>query len=504
MGAPPCLRTATLLAEAITALHIVSARPNIILFFPDELRYDWVNNGTETDFLHTPHIDSIRKRGVKFNRAITASPICGPSRACFAAASHYEEVGVLSNQFNFPTNRLTTYYKLLRENGYHTMAVGKVDLNKKDTLASFGWGHDGALHADEFGFSRLVNTIGVYESAFLKAPDANGSYAEPYTDFLLQRNKTDEFLQDVRTRVNISQPFNGDFDYRQTSPNTLSDDLYNDNWVADQAVRLLHEAQSDPTIHEWFIAVNWNGPHYPMSVTQSMWNSVQGRTFPQPIDYVGPLDAHQHNRTRGDYAAMIENLDRQIGRILSTVEDLNNTVIVLASDHGEMLGDRGYWKKSVPYKASVQVPLVIAGDAVVAESRRGTTSDAGVSLIDLAATFLDIGDVHNLPAQMSEAVSLKPILAGENPPRRVVRSALDSWHLWFDGRFKYVSGFNNEATLLDLDTDPFERTNLLHEQNHVRLAHYERIVQWLLGKGQAVQDEVPLVERRIDAEGDSS
>jgi arylsulfatase A-like enzyme len=362
------------------------------------------------------------------------------------------------------------------------------------------------LHAEAFGFSRMVNSMGVYGADSLKNPDENGSYTEPYTDFLLLHNKTDEFIQDVRGRVNLPQSFNGDMEYRATYPNTLPDDLYNDNWVADQAVRLLNEAQADPTVNEWFLVVNWNGPHYPMSVTQSMWDSVQGRTFPQPVDYVGPLDADQHNRTRGDYAAMIENLDRQIGRILSTVQDLNNTVVVLASDHGEMLGDRGYWKKSVPYKASVQVPLVIAGDTVVAKSRRGVTTNAGVSLIDLAATFLDVGGVHNLPAQMSEAVSLKPLLAGESPPRRVVRSALNSWHLWFDGRFKYVSGFKDEATLLDLDTDPFERTNLLHEQDPVRLAHYTRIVQWLLGKGPAVEDELPVaqsLERTVDVEGAS-
>jgi hypothetical protein len=88
---------------------------------------------------------------------------------------------------------------------------------------------------------------------------------------------------------------------------------------------------------------------------------------------------------------------------------------------------------------------------------------------------------------MSEVVSLKPILAGKTASRHVVRSAYKGWRLWFDDRFKYITGFNDESTVYDLDTDPFERTNLLEATDPVLLAHYERLVQWLLGKGDAAQ-----------------
>ncbi|KAF1789693.1 Alkaline-phosphatase-like, core domain [Phytophthora cactorum] len=285
---------------------ITEARPNILVFFPDELRFDWVNNGTSTDFLQTPNIDSIRERGVHFKRAITASPVCGPSRACFAAASHYEEVGVLTNRYNFPINRMTTYYKLLQEAGYHTMAVGKLDLNKNDTLNSFGWNHEGNLHAEEWGFSDMVNCVGVFESSFLTEPYPNGSYIEPYTDYLLEHNATD--IGDPRF-------------YKDTFPNPLPDDLYNDNWVADQALRLLSEKPDDK---EWFMIVNWNGPHYPMSITESMYGRMQNRSFPQPVDYTGNFTAEMHNHARRSWP----------------------------------MGE------GVPFQPSVNVPLVIAGDVV--------------------------------------------------------------------------------------------------------------------------------------------
>ncbi|ETN00783.1 hypothetical protein PPTG_17754 [Phytophthora nicotianae INRA-310] len=65
------------LVASIGLISISDSRPNILVFFPDELRFDWVNNGTDTDFLQTPNIDSIRERGLHFKRAITASPSVG-------------------------------------------------------------------------------------------------------------------------------------------------------------------------------------------------------------------------------------------------------------------------------------------------------------------------------------------------------------------------------------------------------------------------------------------
>ncbi|KAG6617569.1 DUF229 domain-containing protein [Phytophthora cinnamomi] len=423
---------AAFVASVGSLLSAAEARPNILVFFPDELRFDWVNNGTDTDFLQTPNIDSIRERGLHFKRAITASPVCGPSRACFAAASHYEEVGVLTNRYNFPINRMTTYYKLLQETGYHTMAVGKLDLNKNDTLNSFGWNHEGNLHAAEWGFSDMVNCVGVFESYFLTEPYPNGSYVEPYTDYLLQHNATDVFLNDTHARTDGGNTKIGDprF-YKDTYPNPLPDDLYNDNWVAEQALRLLSEKPDDKA---WFMIVNWNGPHYPMSITESI-----------------------------------------------------ETLVVFASDHGEMLGDRGLWAKDVPFQPSVNVPLIIAGDVVNA-SLLGTSTNAGVSLIDLARTFLDIGEVEDVPAQMSEAYSFRSLLEGAPHEKRVLRSALGTWKLWFDGRYKYVIGYSDdEPILFDVETDPHERTNLLLSTNTTELAHYASIIQWLLGKGDVVE-----------------
>ena len=93
---------------------------------------------------------------------------------------------------------------------------------------------------------------------------------------------------------------------------------------------------------------------------------------------------------------MIENIDRWIGVMLNKLElsgQLANTLVVVSSDHGEMLGDRGIWGKSVPFQPSVEVPLVIAGPGVSA----GTVISTPTTILDLAATFADFSGAAVIP-----------------------------------------------------------------------------------------------------------
>ena len=95
---------------------------------------------------------------------------------------------------------------------------------------------------------------------------------------------------------------------------------------------------------------------------------------------------------RQNYTAMCENIDRVIGLYLDKLAgkgELENTIVIFSSDHGEMLGDHGLWGKIVPYQPSASVPLIVSGPGV----RQGTTSSALVSLIDLTASFLDYAGV---------------------------------------------------------------------------------------------------------------
>lgn len=168
-------------------------------------------------------------------------------------------------------------------------------------------------------------------------------------------------------------------------------------------------------------------------------------TFPAPIDPdsgPGPeerFDAATHQAVRRNYAAMVENLDRWVGEYLEELDargELADTVVVFASDHGEMLGDRGQWYKRSPYRSSAGVPLVAAGPGV---ESRGVV-DEPASVLDLHATFLDYAGVDPGPV---DSRSLRPYLAGETDSHRAVaHSGLGPWRLAVDGRYKLVRGYD--------------------------------------------------------------
>jgi len=127
--------------------------------------------------------------------------------------------------------------------------------------------------------------------------------------------------------------------------------------------------------------------------------------FPQPNNS-SQFDAGTHVAIRRNYSAMVENIDRWLGVYLEELRkrgELDNTLIVYSSDHGEMLGDHDLWGKRVPFQPSVGIPMIIAGPGTV----RGMVSEMPVSLMDLCATFLEYAGISPLPEM--ESLSLKQI-----------------------------------------------------------------------------------------------
>jgi arylsulfatase A-like enzyme len=169
---------------------------------------------------------------------------------------------------------------------------------------------------------------------------------------------------------------------------------------------------------------------------------------------------------------MVENIDRWCGKLIEEVDrrgELDNTLIVFSSDHGEMLGDHNRWTKRVPYDPSARVPFAVSGPGI----RRGAATNALVSVMDLAATFLDYAGVPR-PDDM-DSLSIRRVLEGDAEHHRAqLLSGLGSWRMVWDGRYKLVTGFDPESSnpvqpdrprtlLFDTDKDPLENTNLADE-----------------------------------------
>lgn len=420
------------------------ANPNILFLLPDQHRPDWLGCNPELP-LRMPNLDRLCERGMRFTNATTPSPVCAPARACLASGLDYARCRVPSNRENYPLD-LPTYYQRLRDRGYRVAGVGKFDLHKNLAVpqSELDWGLDGSLSLADWGFTEGIDNEGKM--------DGSGSYRSagrpkgPYLDFLNKRGLADIYEQEHQNA----------HDHRDAYITALPDDAYCDNWLSENGLRFLREFPGD---QPWHLVVNFTGPHNPMDVTRRMADEWEGTAFPGPVDNnQEDYSDEDHQRNRRHYAAELENIDRQIGRFLDLVQErgeLDNTLIVYSSDHGEMLGDHSRWGKSTWYTPSTGIPLVVAGPGV----QEGVVSDALVALHDLAATFLDYAGAPALPDM--DARSLRGVLAGTDAGHReVVRSALGAWRMAFDGRYKWVDPGDGDAMLYNLEEDPAELVNI--------------------------------------------
>jgi choline-sulfatase len=162
--------------------------------------------------------------------------------------------------------------------------------------------------------------------------------------------------------------------------------------------------------------------------------------------------------TRRQYCASAELIDDQIGMILEALDRRGmreNTYIIFASDHGEMLGDHGLYTKSLPYEASVRVPLMVAGPGISG----GRTSDALVELIDVNPTSCALAGLN--PQEGIDARSFDRLLTGEADAHRTETvSAIKNFRMIRTQEHKLIQHYNNHTDLYDLIHDPNERQNI--------------------------------------------
>ena len=407
---------------------------NILFLIPDQLRADW--SGIHPALpLRTPHLDALRARGTTFTNAITPSPLCAPARACLATGRSYGKCGVRNNGDDLPAT-LPTFYQHLRQHGYHVMGCGKFDLHK----ASYIWNVDGKNQLATWGFDDGIDNEGKIDAILSGSETPKG----PYMAFLEHHGWRERHIADMEMRRQ---------DKYATAPTPLPDWAYCDNWIGDNALELLDRA---PAGKPWFLQVNFTGPHNPWDITEKMASWYAGVRFPEPV-CAGEAPTAVHQAIRANYAAMIENIDRLIGRLVAEISargELDETLIVFASDHGEMLGDHDRWGKVVPFQPSLAVPLVLAGPGIPSQARH----EAPATLLDLPATLLDYAGADPLPD--ADSRSLRPVLETGAAERRFVTAALNDWQAIIADGHKLIEYSDGRRLLFDLVRDPHESQNL--------------------------------------------
>lgn len=364
-------------------------RKNILFLFSDQHRGDWMPyhrevctaSGLPPLPLKMRNLRRLIDEGVTFTRAVTNSPLCVPARACLASGQDYERCGTWNNDFCFSLSQ-PTFYNHLHNAGYTVAGVGKFDLHKPVMY----WGENGWIpQLSQLGFTRAAENEGKGDAVWACKHTKPG----PYGNFLRSRGLLDLFCTDHLRRQRVPT---------DASTVDLPQKAYSDNYVTANAVSMLQDVLRKPD--PWFLMVNFSGPHDPWDVTPAMRAPWANTSFPIPDDYTGNQEDLQ--KVRQNYAAMLENIDACIGALLTILESsgqLEDTVIIYSSDHGEMLGDRNRFYKSVPYLPSIHIPLVIRSG-----SCRGTVCGHLVQLNDLASTITDFAGLGPMPGTDSRSL----------------------------------------------------------------------------------------------------
>jgi len=292
-----------------------------------------------------------------------------------------------------------------------------------------------------------------------------GKWAERYDHYAFPMDPYEEYLkQQGLFNVNLS-----DMDSRKhplcsrfrTEPTDLPDEHYKDNWVTRRAVEMFDAV---PGRVPWFLQLNFDNPHDPSDITRSMEAGCRGRDIPGPHKSGDEFTPGEHLAMRQNYTAQVENNDRLVGIVLDELTrrgEMENTLIVYTSDHGEMLGDAGAFGKCRWRWESSGVPLIVSGPGVVG----GAINADPVTNLDLAATFLDYASA-GVPEDY-DSISIRPVLEGSESRMRdhvlsgMLNGPAGSWRMVFDGRYKLVRTDQSDADMLfDLENDPFEEIDV--------------------------------------------
>jgi choline-sulfatase len=438
-------------------------------------QHRWDAMSCVSDWLATPHIDAIAGSGMRFSDAYTNSPVCIPARISLATGRYPHNHGVWSNQRHTMPAETPTWMRALREAGYSTSVFGKTHLHP----------HTGDLRDRE----HLVRSYGLDHVDEIAGPRATRVTRSHMTDRWEAAGVYEAYLEDTLDRFQ-TKPW-------VVRPTPVPLEHYADVYVGRQAKTYLQRYDGGTP---WFCWVSFGGPHEPWDAPEPYASMFDPNSMPKPVMPEkatqprprGRLDGRLRlrpelepddvARLRANYAGNLALIDDQIGEILGVVEDrgeLDNTVVALVSDHGEMNGDFGLLYKQNFLNPSVRVPFLIKAPG----RTTGSTSGVPVELMDMGATLVELAGAE--PVEGSFARSLVPLL--DDPARAHRESALSEWKgevMLATSEWKVVLNPSGEIYLLfDLVNDPDETRNLAAlpemagvEQDLRRIA-LERLVQ---------------------------
>jgi len=492
---------------------------NILFIMYDQLRFDYLSCAGHPH-MDTPNFDRVAEKGVRFTRSYVQSPICGSSRMSCYTGRYVHSHGAQWNGHPLKVGELTMGDHL-RDNGMDCWLIGKTHMNADlDGLNRLGIAHDSIIGARvaECGFDVWIRDDGLWGHG----PD--GAYDEkrsPYNDYLKAKGYPGDNPWHDYANSGIDEDgsiASGWMLKHSDKPANIREEDSETPWLTSRTIDFIEEKGDGP----WCAHVSYIKPHWPYIVPKPYFNMYGHNQILPPIRNAGeredphPVFREFMNNAIGKafsrdeareavipaYMGLIKQCDHQLGRLLDFLEEtgrMEETMIVITSDHGDYLGDHWMGEKALFHECSVKVPLIIYDPSEAADATRGTVCDELVEAIDLTATFIEVAG-GTVPKHIVEGRSLMPFLHGEKPEewREFAVSEFDyggtimaeklglepyqgRLFMIADKRWKFMHDEGgNGAMLFDMENDPDELHDLGRDPKYGEIIDqmYERLGRW--------------------------
>ena len=422
------------------------AKPNILFLMADQLAAQFLG-AYGHKIAKTPNLDQLTKSGIVFENAYSSSPLCSPARATIMNGLLPSRTGVYDNAAEFPSS-IPTWAHYLRLQGYKTCLSGKMHFVGPDQL-----------HGLE---ERL--TTDIYPADFGWTPD-----------WRLKQERIDWWYHNM---TSVLQPGIAE----------ITNQLEYDDEVAFLAVRKIYDYARFEPGKPFCLMASFTHPHDPYAARAKYWNLYRDEDMDLPRVGAMPreqLDAHSQRlydvsamqdyavtesdirAARHGYYANISYIDDLVGQLLDALEatgQLENTVIVFTSDHGDFLGERGLWYKMSYLEPAAHIPLIVFAP----KSFNARRIKEPVSLADILPTLVDLAtEGKSELARPVDGRSLYPLLTGaaENPQATawgeyLAEGTIAPMYMLRRGPWKYIYCPTDPEQLFNLVDDPGELNNL--------------------------------------------
>lgn len=497
-------------------------RKNILFIMFDQLRFDYLSCAGHPH-LETPHMDAIAAKGVRFTNCYVQSPICGASRMCFYTGRYVQSHGAAWNNFPLKVGE-QTMGDHLRKIGMETWLIGKTHMKVDDDgMKRLGISSGSIIGARiaECGFDTYVREDG------LRPEGPDGFYDKkrsPYNAYLNAKGYDGDNPWHDYANSGIDNDGNmasGWFMEHASKPANIKEEDSETPYLTSKAIEFM-EHQEINGAGPWMCHLSYIKPHWPYIVPKPYHDMYGANHVPAPVRHEKerenphPIFEQFMNNPIGKafsreevrqsvipaYMGLIKQCDDQMGRLFKFMEEtgrMDDTMIVITSDHGDYLGDHWLGEKDLFHEQSAKIPMIIYDPSTDADAGRGTVCDDLTESIDLAPTFVDFAG-GDIPDHILEGRSLLSILEGDKDanPREFAISEYDysatgmagnlglaprdaRLFMVTDGRWKLMhaeGGFR--PILFDLENDPQEFTDLGDSAAHDAVIEkmYQHLGTW--------------------------